>query len=267
MVLGGGTTIRGDFTINTNTGVLTARSASGQAPTASGVIDEGDYWRVWSAITNDTSGSVTLTIGVFPAVADSDTSAWEATSTGAKIVWGTQLETDGAFPTSYIATTTASAVRAADIATIPTVGWYNASFGTVFTQHTNPAAIPASSRNRIFSIYDNATADNRIMLHSVVTSSLFVDSENVNVADVRAGSAWVAHATMKHAAAWAAHDYEMVRDGGPSNTDTFGVLPINIATMGIGISSGGGLHLNGPIARITHWSIRRPSAELRSIST
>jgi hypothetical protein len=44
-------------------------------------------------------------------------------------VWGIQMEA-GAFPTSYVPTTTASVTRSADLASMPTAAWFSATNGT-----------------------------------------------------------------------------------------------------------------------------------------
>ncbi|HRK98767.1 MAG TPA: hypothetical protein PLE43_09895, partial [Alphaproteobacteria bacterium] len=48
-------------------------------------------------------------------------------------IWGAQLE-QGAFPTSYIPTTTAAVTRAADALTMPTGSWYNANSGSLYAE-------------------------------------------------------------------------------------------------------------------------------------
>jgi hypothetical protein len=63
------------------------------------------------------------------------------TGNGTVLIWGAQLEA-GAFPTSYIPTTTATVTRAADVASISGSNfssWYRADEGTVFADGSTPA--------------------------------------------------------------------------------------------------------------------------------
>ena len=73
------------------------------------------------------------------------------------IVWGYQVET-GAFPTSYIPTTSATVTRAADVASITGTNfssWYNQSQGTWFVDFANDAAKHNSGFDGVLSLDTN----------------------------------------------------------------------------------------------------------------
>ncbi len=63
---------------------------------------------------------------------------------GALYFWGAQLEA-GAFPSSYISTTTTSATRNADIATAPMPGWFKGASGCALGTATIPAGVVIGS--------------------------------------------------------------------------------------------------------------------------
>lgn len=88
-------------------------------------VDAGAGWfRIANTFTNSTSATVQYYCIPAPTA---------VSATGSTYFWGAQFEA-GAFASSYIPTTTATATRAADSATITGVNfssWYNATAGTV----------------------------------------------------------------------------------------------------------------------------------------
>ena len=91
----------------------------------------------------------------------------DSVSTSAGLLWGAQLEA-GAFPTSYIPTTTAAATRSADVASIGSsafASFYNQSEGTVFVEAARATAVTGQYPN-IFNITDG-TGSNRIQLYGL----------------------------------------------------------------------------------------------------
>lgn len=105
IILSGGTSLRGDFTLNTNNGVMTARSIAGQNSAGFGFEETANYYRFYSAVMNNSSGNTSLILAVFPAIATSDTGSWAGSPTGFKIFWGMQVN-PGIAPVTYAKTTT-----------------------------------------------------------------------------------------------------------------------------------------------------------------
>jgi hypothetical protein len=84
-------------------------------------------WRRVSVSFNLTTTSSFIDIGV------DDRPAQGGSGTGGVVqIWGGQIEA-GSFSTSYIPTTTAVVTRAADVFSIPTGGWFNATDGTAIS--------------------------------------------------------------------------------------------------------------------------------------
>lgn len=86
-------------------------------------------------------------------------------------IWGAQLEA-GAFPTSYIPTTTAAATRSADVASITGSafsGFYRQDEGSLYCSFSTPAADTTNNRG-IVALDDNSN-NNRISLFIANTAA------------------------------------------------------------------------------------------------
>ena len=105
----------------------------------SGVIDHGDYWRIWLTVLNDTSGNVTLRETVYPAArltGDIGSAAFDVSATGTAHFWGAQVE-NADFPSSYIKTVASSVARNADDLTYPFL-WTPGVNKTIYTKISRP---------------------------------------------------------------------------------------------------------------------------------
>jgi hypothetical protein len=163
-------------------------------------------------------------------------------------IWGAQLEV-GAFPTSYIPTTTATVTRSADVVSITTLG---ANIRSLFTQFRSPA----SGTRPVVSLDDN-TANERIeILTSGTDPKLLVTDGGSAVADLN-GGAVTANVTARIAARFNTDDYAISINGGTSQLDASGTLP-TVDRVRIGSNQAGG-YLNGTIARIAGWDTVLPS--------
>ena len=120
----GATANRGRCVFNLSTGTLTSTSNDGTFTGTIGSITPfpNGWYRL--VVTTTTNTTTTARHRFF----------WSGSGTSID-VWGAQLEV-GAFPTSYIPTTTAAATRSADVCSITGSafsGWANNSEGTIFS--------------------------------------------------------------------------------------------------------------------------------------
>jgi hypothetical protein len=176
-------------------------------------------------------------------------------------VTNAQLEA-GAFPTSYIPTTTAAVTRSADVASITGSAfssWYNATEGTIYHQGSTASA------GNFFSI-DDSTVSNRITSYfpAATAPALFIATGGATQANI-SSSAITAGSTFAQADVYKANDFVIVTNGGTISTDASGSVP-TVNRMVIGVNNFGTANINGTIRRLTFWGQRLPNNILQSIT-
>lgn len=176
--------------------------------------------------------------------------------------WGVQLET-GAFPTSYIPTTSASATRAADIATMTGANfssWWGAAVGTIAVTATSPA-----SGTRVVWQADDGTANNRITIYTTGTTVMAdVVTGGVTQASLNLGTI-TANTAFKVAMRYGANDFSASLNGAACVTDTAGTVPtVDRARLGADTT---GNYLCGTIASLKAYQSGLGDTDLRSLAT
>jgi hypothetical protein len=182
-------------------------------------------------------------------------------------VWGRQLEA-GAFPTSYIPTTTIALTRAADVASVNTLSpWYNASAGTILNEVMLYALPPTGTFPHYTSI-NNGAASNYVNLGSNQFANHRVSAvgSSITLIDLNAGGSLSVNTASKWALAYANSDYAGSANGGAVVTSTTAGLPSGLTQMTIGRSGTGANQANGWIRRITYYPRRLSNAELQAIT-
>ena len=180
-------------------------------------------------------------------------------------IYGSQVEL-GAFPTSYIPTTTASVVRSADVCSITGsafTGFYNASEGTINaigilnTTNINPAP-------EVFKVNDG-TNNNRIQIGmtNVTTEAVrpVIVTAGVLLYNSTLGTATIG-VERKIATAYKSNDAISVFNGTLGTQDTSVTIPTGINQALIGSSFG-----NGTIASLRYYKKRLPNAKLQALTT
>lgn len=244
----GGTVV--DAIFNTATGAVVSSSAGVTAT----ITDVGNGWYRCAA-TYTFASAVNATIGFSPRNEGAD-------ATGAKAwLWGAQLEA-GAFPTSYIPTTTAAATRAADSAVVtPISSFYNQAEGTLFgeAQYLNSDASLIS--------VDDGTGGNRMVafirkasttaLPALVRSSASDQSTFSNQAYAAGFSRVIL--------AYKTNDLAATVNGLAVQTDTSATIPA-VTTMRFG-SNMNPAFMNGHIRKIAYWPKRLTDTLLEQLTT
>jgi hypothetical protein len=224
-------------------------------PTAFGITPYPNGWYRCFIVGTPIS-SITPVANVF---LYTTTTSYAGTTGNGVYLWGAQLEA-GAFPTSYIPTTTATVTRSADVASITGTNfssWYRQDEGTVFAHITKTS-------NNIGGVFDicGATAANSIRLtpsdathfYRVNTSTTEFVAFNISASANNARSAF----TFK------ADDISASVNAQNPSTDASAAIP-SVSQMLIGDSLAS-VELNGTIRRLVYWGQRLPNSTLQSIT-
>jgi hypothetical protein len=223
------------------TGTVTLTGAS----TAGPLVGTGTNNRVSLTFT-PTAGSLTLT------VSGSVTNA--------------QLEA-GSFPTSYIATTGATATRAADVASMTGTNfssWYNETGGTVFF---NAVSAPVNNIAQFLYSISNGTTSEWILSRRNTSGFIATGINDNGVSQGEISSVAIAGAaSYKAAYAYALNNLGQSVNGATAGAVASATLP-TVTRLDIGQNFSGSQLLNGTIKRLTYWPVRLPNTTLQAITT
>jgi hypothetical protein len=180
--------------------------------------------------------------------------------------WGAQLEA-GAFPTSYIPTTTATVTRSADVASISGSNfssWYRQDEGTVFAEGSS---FSTASGSRVLAAIDDLSMSNRfqITLGGGYTPNFAAVSAGAVSADLY-GAALTQGANTRLCSTYRVNDFALSSNGGNPVTDTSGALPVFVSTARLGVFQNNTGYLNGTIRRLTYWPVRLGNTVLQQIT-
>ena len=175
----------------------------------------------------------------------------------------------GAFPTSYIPTTTATVTRAADVASITGTNfssWYNQTEGTVFAEYKRLV----NASGRIFT-FNDTTANEQIRITASLSTNIRPDWQVIDGGAVQANVLSTAEvavgATGKTAGAYKLNDFQQATNSTLGTADTAGTLP-TLTVLNIGANeTGSGSMINGTIKRLTYWPVRLANPTLQAITS
>lgn len=234
-------------------------TAGNSAPTSDDIVAVGNGWYRCSITVTCTAAANSFRAYVMSS--DAGSAAFTADGVSGLYLWGAQLEA-GAFATSLIPTVASQVTRAADQVSILTSAFgYNAAAGTMVVA-ANPIQVSTSAYPA--SLDDGAS--NELIGIRIVSSRwrLYVRDNSADQANIDAGSAQ-ASVMGAAAAAWAADDFAISRNGASALTDGTGTLP-TVTKLNVGRVSAGDV-LNGHIKRLTYFPTRRTNADLQGLTT
>ena len=176
------------------------------------------------------------------------------------LVWGAQLEL-GAFPTSYIPTTTASVVRSADVCSITGSafsGMWNTSEGSLFVSGTGRNyAIMASGATNANQIAFLRNPSPKYMRWDV--------ANNGNYTAQIIGQTITDETFVKSAGSYASSDARAAFNGTLGIQDLTVTIPSLIA-LNIGSGSSGGQQFNGTIGAVRYFRKPLSNSKLQAIT-
>ena len=244
---------------NLFTQIISLNSATWATPTATIVPYPNGWYRcILSGVTSTehTGLRANIYLGTYGTTSD---------TYGTHHIWGAQLEA-GAFPTSYIPTTSATVTRAADVASITGSNfssWYNQTEGTVFAEASGVNNVTGATR-RYLEIRDAGASDRLILGYQNTTNNRFlVVDGGATVANINV----VSLPTAKAAGAYKVNSFQLASNGALGTEDNVGVVPTPDQIQ-IGSQDGSSVNtfLNGTIKRLTYWPTRLANPTLQQIT-
>jgi hypothetical protein len=182
-------------------------------------------------------------------------------------VWGGQMEA-GAFPTSYIATTSASVTRNADAASMTGTNfssWFRADEGSVYCDYQ---LYTANASNRAaYDINDNST-NNRVIYRAAttgVTDQVIIRNAGTTYAQLASVGSYTTSAT-KNSTGYKVNDFALVRNAATPVTDTSGLVPAGCTQILIGSAQGSVEYLSGHIRKLAYYPSRLADAQLQALT-
>jgi hypothetical protein len=190
-------------------------------------------------------------------------------SVGSLYAWGAQLE-DGAFPTSYIPTTSSTAIRSEDVASMTGTNfssWYNTSGGTLKSHSICNVPSSASQNNAIFTIFNqsgsnsitnwyNTSGDYKGSYISVTTNYSTSSYLPINNNPASAGPGYYG-LPIRQAFAFSNLNFNVATNGIILSNDLAyqlqDYLPTDLNRMLIGYNGIFATYLNGTISRLTYY--------------
>jgi len=248
-------------TFNLSTGTVAA-TAQGSAA----IISVGDGWYRCSVTgTAPTTRSTQVFFQINNAGIATDTS-YTGDGTSGILLWGAQLEA-GAFATSYIPTTSATATREADTAVMTGTNfssWFNASEGTASLEFSIPTASTAQSQVT----FGDGASNERIIFGSAASragTSLRVIDGGSDQCNISLSQSFTLDQVVKVAGAYAVNNFAISQNGATPSTDSLGSLP-TVNTLYLG-SDGAGTYASCHLRRLVYWPVRVPNSQLQFVTT
>jgi hypothetical protein len=173
----------------------------------------------------------------------------------------------GAFPTSYIPTTTTALTRAADVASVNTLSpWYNASQGTLYAEFVWEG-LKSVAGQRIAVIDDGSTSNYWALLATSANAmqGAVVVSGITEAVNSTPATTYAANTLYKQALALELNNSVSAVNGTTGTADTSVSVPSGLTTLRLAASSAG-VTSNIWFRRITYYPRRLSDAELQAIT-
>lgn len=245
-------------------------SYTGSAITSTGIASVGNGWyRIWASLTNCEQ----MNIHLLPPGHTSTTYDFAAgylTANHWLYIWGAQVEA-GAFPTSYIPTTSAQVTRGADGAVMTGTNfysWYRQDEGTLYAETKALSDTVGHVDNGISISTTGASGSSMALLMDTragQNASFYVFNVGVNTGSVSNVTTMLG-AYRKMVGSYAVNSVAMATDGVLSNIATNTAIPPG-TQLGIGVYPFSvGIFDNGYVKKIVYYPKRLSNAELQEMT-
>jgi hypothetical protein len=205
------------------------------------------YWNLLVVSTDDNTSSA-------PA-------AWAGNGTSSVSFWGSQIEA-GAYPTSYVKTTTAAVTRLADQAAKTGIsGLIGQTEGTIFVEFQENKGVDAA--NIIFSLSDGTSA-NLIYYNLEGPVVEFIASSSIQA--IKSGGINLVAGTNKIAVYYKANDFGIYLNGVSIFTDTTGSVGA-MSKFNLGSFFNDAFSVGTPINQALLFKTRLSNAKLAELTT
>ena len=258
----GGVNNQVDFNLTTGSGTVQSGT-----PTFTAQQLNNGWWRFSITSTATATGTPGGNLHITQSVGGPISYAGDGTS--GIFLWGAQLEA-GAFPTSYIPTTTATVTRSADVASITGTNfssWYRQDEGTVFADVA--VAQPSSGANQfVFRASDNGY-NNSVAWNIQASGFASIATAAGGVFDgiASSNSALPANVAAKFAAGYQSNNMALSFSGVTPAIDTSATMPTALTRADIGSDHAGVNRVRaGTIRRLTYWPQRLPNSTIQTLT-
>lgn len=269
---GGGTSFSSHFNLSNGTVSSTGTATADFGAITPVITQANNGWYRISVTFTVLSDTTSIIYGIVPAQTSGGSSA-----AGDEIyIWGAQLEA-GAFPTSYIPTTSAQVIRAADNASMAGTNFskfYNSTQGTLIRNFTiiNDKCIATAASKYATGFTDGTSANNMFIRVVTDPTTPYIDAigNTLSVTQFDTDNTTLpnplSNITLKQAFAYSANDIA-VYYGTTLSTDTSATIP-TVNTMYLlganetSVGAGGSAYLKN----ITYYPIRLTNAQLQTLT-
>jgi hypothetical protein len=271
-----------DFGGNESYAIFNLSAKTASSPVNGGTFTGGvatitELSNGWFRCTISATSSTSTAIAALVRIADSSGNVvYTGDGTSGIYVWGAQLEV-GAFPTSYIPTTSSTATRAADVASMTGTNfssWYNALQGAIYVEFSaTTTGVNDTGGNAFPFVYliDSAGAINSA--HFCVLSKGYGPGVlcGVDVSGSTQAAAYIATSlgdltVKKIAMGYQENNFGFVLNAGVVQTDMSGTVPLTPDRLFIGSQFTGNV-FTGTIKRFIYFPVRPSNASLQAITT
>lgn len=237
------------------------------------ISDAGNGWFRLSITATATASTTTYCgmIALVDSLSDGLTSSCTGDGASGIYVWGSQTEV-GSFPTSYIKTTSGTATRNADIATVAVSDFeYNQSEGSVVCGFIIDYEIPADKYPAGIYLHDGG---NNNRMNITFASEATAGNNTVAFAGKSGGALqWSGvgiltvpvSSTVSIACGYKADSIAAFVNGDTGSTDDNASIP-TVTTLTIGDSNSQTLTLNGYVSRLSYYPKRLTNSQLQALT-